>query len=285
MTATDAAPLGCEALRATLLDGGLPEVPIDDWIAAEPKEPAKLGEDRRRYGVFWALARALIDGIPKKPARKPAEAKAAETIHEHARGSRTRFLSAHVEDVYAALTHDFSRFIRVEDLVFEAANAFPGLTPTRAEIGRETGSLQRDKDGLEIDQGLLLSHVLGCERSGLHLCHAMLLPRPDSDGHLQRFIVEGAIDLGCVRVERRGLTAYLTAANPRYLNAEDATTLDKMEIAVDIAILDPATKVAVMRGGEVDHPKYRGQRIFGAYDPPRESQAIARKRHRHRRQE
>ena len=37
-----------------------------------------------------------------------------------------------------------------------------------------------------------------------------------------------------------------------------------MEIAVDVAILDPATRVAVVRGGEVDHPKYRGQRIFGA---------------------
>ena len=78
------------------------------------------------------------------------------------------------------------------------------------------------------------------------------------------FIVDGAIDLGAVRVERRGVAAHLTAANPRYLNAEDGTTLDKMEIAVDIAILDPATKIAVIRGGEVDHPKYRGQRIFGA---------------------
>ena len=37
-----------------------------------------------------------------------------------------------------------------------------------------------------------------------------------------------------------------------------------MEIAVDVAILDPATEIAVLRGGEVDHPKYRGKRIFGA---------------------
>jgi len=264
VTAVGAAPLSCGALRATLRDGGLPAPAIDDWIAAEPKAPGQFGEDRRRYAIFWALAHALIEGLPRKSARKPDEAKAAEAIYERARASRASFLGAHAEEVYAALTNDFSRFIRVENLVFAAADAFPGLTPTRAEIERESGALQRDKDGLEIDQGLLLSHILGRERSGLHLCHAMLLPRPDTDEHLQRFIVEGAIDLGAVRVERRGVAAFLTTANPRYLNAEDETTLDKMEIAVDIAILDPATKVAVMRGREVDHPRYRGQRIFGA---------------------
>jgi (3,5-dihydroxyphenyl)acetyl-CoA 1,2-dioxygenase len=264
LTATGAAPLSREALAATLSDGGLPAAAVNDWIAAEPKAPGAFGEDRRRYAIFWALARALIEGVPGKAARKPAEAKAAEAIHERARASRARFLGAHAEQVHAALTHDFSRFIRVEDLVFAAAEAFPGLTPTRAELEREASALQRDKDGLEIDQGLLISHILGEKRSGLHLCHAMLLPRPDSGEHLQRFIAEGAIDLGSVRVERRGLAACLTAANPRYLNAEDQTTLARMEIAVDVAILDPATKIAVMRGGEVDHPKYRGQRIFGA---------------------
>jgi (3,5-dihydroxyphenyl)acetyl-CoA 1,2-dioxygenase len=258
------APLSPEALGATLGDGGLPAPAIDDWIAAEPKAPGEFSQDRRRYATFWALARALIEGLPGKPARKPAEAKAADAIHQRARASRANFLGAHAEEVYAALTSDFSRFIRVEDLVFAAAEAFPGLTPTRAELEREASALQRDKEGLEIDQGLFLSHILGVKRSGLHLCHAMLLPRPDSDEHLQRFIVEGAIDLGAVRVERRGVAACLTAANPRYLNAEDQTTLARMEIAVDVAILDPATKIAVVRGGEVEHPKYRGQRIFGA---------------------
>ena len=37
-----------------------------------------------------------------------------------------------------------------------------------------------------------------------------------------------------------------------------------METAVDVAILDPATDIAVLRGGGVDHPKYRGRRLFGA---------------------
>ena len=37
-----------------------------------------------------------------------------------------------------------------------------------------------------------------------------------------------------------------------------------MEVAVDVAILDPASEIMVMRGGPVDHRKYQGRRIFGA---------------------
>ena len=37
-----------------------------------------------------------------------------------------------------------------------------------------------------------------------------------------------------------------------------------MEIGVDVAILDTASDIAVLRGGVVDHPKYRGRRIFGS---------------------
>jgi thioesterase DpgC len=53
-------------------------------------------------------------------------------------------------------------------------------------------------------------------------------------------------------------------ANARFLNAEDETTLERTELAVDLAILDPATDIAVIRGGPLEHPKYRGRRAFGA---------------------
>ncbi len=52
--------------------------------------------------------------------------------------------------------------------------------------------------------------------------------------------------------------------NPRFLNAEDDTTLAETEIAVDVATLDRTTEIAVMRGVAVDNEKYRGKRIFGA---------------------
>jgi len=250
--------------RGVLRAGGIPDAAIEAWLAAVPQTSGVFSEDERRYGVFWRVCDELIARLPKKPDRAAAQAAAAELIFRDARASRERFLRAHAESVYAACTHDYARFVRVEALVYVAADTIPGLAPTWAQVAAEAALLQRDKDGREIDQGLLLSHILGHERAGRHLCHAMLLPRPESAEHLARFARDGVVDLGGARIERRGRAAYLTAQNPRYLNAEDNTTIDAMEIAVDVAILDPASDIAVLRGGPVEHPKYRGRNIFGA---------------------
>jgi len=250
-------------LSALLRGAGLTEPAIGAWLGVEPEATGDFAEDRHRYAAFWLHSERLIGELPKKAARRPAEAQAADAIRERSRAARDRFLRAHGEAIYASITLGFSRFMRVEELVFAAAEAFPGLAPTREQVAAEAGIIQRDKDGIEIDQGILLSHFLGQERTGNHLCHAMLLPRRESAEQLARFSVDGMVDLGAVRVERRGKAAHLFASNPRYLNAEDQTTLDAMEIAVDVAILDPGSEVAVLQGGTVEHPKYRGRRVFG----------------------
>src|SRR6516162_5800436 len=154
-----------------------------------------------------------------------------------------------------------ARFVRVEELLFAAADAFPGLVPKRVQIAAEEDTLQRDKDGLEIDQGILISHVLAHDQSGRHLCHAMLLPRPESQEALAKLATDDALDLGAVRLERHGRAIHLIMSNPRFLNAEDQTTIDAMEVGVDVAILDPESDIAVLRGGPVDHPKYAGFRV------------------------
>ena len=142
--------------------------------------------------------------------------------------------------------------------------AVPGLTPTAAQVAAEAEHLQGEKDGVEIDQGIFLAHVLASETAGRHLCHAMLLPRRETAEHLQKFAADGRIDFGKVLIERRGKAAIVTSKNARFLNAEDDTTLDAMETAVDVAILDAKTDIAVLRGGDVEHPKYRGKKLFGA---------------------
>ena len=251
-------------IAARVSAAGLDPSAVEAWLAAEPDGIAGFDEDRRRYSEFWRLSDALIERLPKKPARSTAEANATEAIRCQAREARERFLRAHVEACYAGITHGFSCFVRVEDLVFAAADAVPGLVPARRQIAAETDTLQRDKDGLEIDQGIFLCHVLAHERAGQHLCHAMLLPRPESEEQLARLDKGGVVDLGPARVERRGRAAYLEASNPRHLNAEDQTTLDAMEIAVDVATLDPKTDVGVLRGGPVQHPKYGGRHVFGS---------------------
>jgi enoyl-CoA hydratase/carnithine racemase len=63
-------------------------------------------------------------------------------------------------------------------------------------------------------------------------------------------------------VERRGKASFVTLRHPRFLNAEDELTIDEMEIAIDLATLDIETSIAVFRGDFVEHPKYKGRRIF-----------------------
>jgi (3,5-dihydroxyphenyl)acetyl-CoA 1,2-dioxygenase len=252
------------AANADLQTGALPQKDVDEWLAGEPRRASDLVGDRERFSAFWHDAARLIERLPRKPARDPAQAQAAQAIHQRTRDARELFLRAHAAAVYSAVTHRMTRFVRVEDLLFAAADAFPCLTPTRAQITAETDTPQRDKDGLETDQGILISHILGQERAGLHLCHAMLLPHPRTQDALTKFAASGMLDLGAVRLERRGRVVHLIMSNPRYLNAEDQTTIDAMEIGVDVATLDPASDIAVLRGDVVDHPKYRGRRIFGS---------------------
>jgi thioesterase DpgC len=249
--------------RSILQAAGVPGMAIEAWLGALPAGTGVFAEDARSHGVFWRVCDELIGHLPAKPARTPGQAKAADAILSRAREMRERFLRAHVEPVYAAVSHDYTRFVRLEELVFAAADVAPGLVPTRQQVAAEAERLQRDKDGREIDQGILLAHILAHERAGRHLCHAMLLPRPEARQHLARLAADGVVDLGPARVERRGRAVHLTAGNPRYLNAEDQTTLDAMEIAVDVATLGGGD-IAVLRGGTVDHPKYRGRHIFGA---------------------
>lgn len=180
------------------------------------------------------------------------------------RPSRERFLRDNIEAVYHTLTDGMTRFVRLEELVRCAAEAYPGLVPTQAELAAEALRPLKHKQGLEIDQSLLIAHILGDARCGTHLCHAMLLPRRESAAALVTLDAQGFVDLGPVRVERHGRAAHLLSTNLQYLNAEDQGTINAMEIGVDTAILDPHTDIAVLRGQPVGHPKYAGRRIFGA---------------------
>ncbi len=180
------------------------------------------------------------------------------------RPARDRFLRENVEAVYHNLTDGLSRFVHVEDLVRDAAEAYPGLVPTREQLAAESGRPLKDKEGWETDQSLLLAHVLADPRCGTHLCHAMLLPRPETAAALATLAAQGFLDLGPVRLERHGRAVHLLSSNPRYLNAEDQGTIDAMEIGVDVATLDPGTEIAVLRGQPVEHAKYTGRRLFGA---------------------
>ena len=247
-----------------LTTAGLSDQEARAWLQAEAHPTTDFADDCTCFAAFWQKSARLLARLPPPARRNEGERAAAQTIEDAARAARSRFLATHGEAVYDALTHGRTRFVRVEQLVTEAARHFPGLVPASQEIAAEDGLLQKEKAGLEIDQGIFLSAMLRGERSGRHLCQAMLLPRPEAEALMAEFTRTGTVELAGASIVRRGKAAVVTLKNPRFLNAEDQSTIDGTEICVDLALLDPATEVAVLRGALAEHPKYRGRRIFGA---------------------
>jgi thioesterase DpgC len=188
----------------------------------------------------------------------------ATTTRFDSPAERTDFLRRHTEEAYSELTDGCHEAVRVEELVYRAAERFPGLVPSRAEMEAERALPQARKRGAELDQGVFLSHVLASPRPGRHLVHAMLRPRPEALGRLDEFRRAGRADLGVVHVERRGAVGYVELRNLRYLNAEDDAATAALEMGVDLVLLDPDVEVGVLRGGVVDHPRHAGRRIFNS---------------------
>ena len=161
-------------------------------------------------------------------------------------------------DVYDGLTEGRARFLRVDELCRLAVQA-GHLADPAADAGRPL----KEKKQLELAQGAFLAQILADPACGMHLCHAMLLPFASSS-QLEAFRKSGKASFPGATLQRKGKASVLTMRNPGYLNAEDETTLAGMETAVDLALLDPATEVCVLRGGTVTHRKHAGRRLFGA---------------------
>ncbi len=210
-----------------------------------------------------ANARELA-ALPPKPQRDPEQQRAAEALLAEGRAARESFTARHAAEIYERLTAGYTRFLRVRELVYAAAVEWPGLVPTEAEVGAERERPQKDKDGVEIDQGIFLAHVLAQPLAGRHLMWSMQRPRADSVALLDDFQRTGAADLGTARVDRQGNVGHVTLQNHAYLNAEDDDSNAAVERAVDLVLLDPQIQVGVLRGGPATHPKYEGRRIFGS---------------------
>jgi thioesterase DpgC len=242
----------------------LSDLEVAECCAAMPLVLGNYDADLETHTRYWTRTSQLVARLPGKAKRSDAEQEAAKIIQATARASRDRFLGQHAVRMFDTLTNDRTRFLRVPELVAAAGKLCPGLLPSDAQLASESNAIQSEKDGLEIDQGIFLSHVLANRDSGTHLCHAMLLPKAESRDHAVRFQATGKLDLGTVRLARDAQIVRVTTSNPNYLNAEDATTLDNMEVAVDVATLDPNSNVVVIRGDHATHAKYAGRRVFGA---------------------
>lgn len=223
-----------------------------------------LAEDCQKAGASYRAGNALLSGWPGKTGRDANQTKAAEIVKGILRKVRNYVGGTYREQIYSRITGGYKRHVRAEELVYAAAEMCPGLCPSRKEVETELKLPLAEKEGVEQAQGDFMAHVLADPMTGNHLLHGMLRPLPQSRDSLERFKKEGRLDLGTVQLERRGPFACVLFNNTRYLNAEDDTTLIPAEIAVDAALLDDEAGAGLLRGNPVDHPKYKGRRIFSS---------------------
>ncbi|MFC4535476.1 (3,5-dihydroxyphenyl)acetyl-CoA 1,2-dioxygenase DpgC [Sphaerisporangium dianthi] len=236
----------------------------DPWSGAATVFTGALLADADALMTHAAEVDELLAGLPPKAERGPDQRRLADEALTQRRRARHGFLRLHAEQVYEELTGGLRERLRLPELVFAAADAFPGLAPTREQMAAEREFAQAGKDGLEIDQGIFFHAVLGSPRAGHHLLDSMLCPTRRARSLLAEWRRTGSAVLGTLRLERLGQAAHITLANGRFLNAEDDQLIDDMETAVDLVLLDDQVKVGVLRGGQMTHPRYQGRRVFCA---------------------
>ena len=223
---------------------------------AEPVLGASLARDAELAAKYFTELETLLQ------AGKPAERAA---LRAQALAVKEKFFRRHVAALYDEATDHGARFLRVGELLMAVASRYPALLPNREQIDAERALMQQSaKRGYELEQGLFVAQVLADERCGLHLIHVMLKPKGDALERIGEFRKTGIIDLGEAKVERKGKIGHVTLLNSKFLNAEDDRATAALETAIDLALLDDAIEVGVLRGGTVQHPKYQGRRIFNA---------------------
>ena len=249
---------------AVLARAGLPAAEVAGWSASALGPQDSFPAAAEAVSAFLVRGQALARRLPAPAACTADERAAREVIGGAMNGTREHFLLAHTAALYDALTAGRTRPLRLGELVAQAATLVPGLVPSPAEMDAERGRALPDKEGIEFAHGLLISHVLALPGPGRHLIGAMLQPTAAAFEHFGELRDSGTADLGPVRVTRQGRAGILELSNPRYLNAEDETTLAATECGIDLILLDPAIEVGVFRGGVTQHPRYRDMRVFGA---------------------
>ena len=207
---------------------------------------------------------ARLLSMPARRDRDAVTMRDAETLHETARDLRTKFMRLHAEAVYDHLTAMRTRMMRIDELIDLAGQQFGGLTPSADLLLAERERCQKEKEGWDVDLGIVMRGFLSVPSIGTHLIDAMLMPMAGAIELLDDFRKDGFVNLDSVLIKRQGNAAYVTLNRPDVLNAENHQLLRDLELAVDLALLDDEVRVGVLRGGQMRHQKYRGKRVFCA---------------------
>ncbi|MEU5716252.1 (3,5-dihydroxyphenyl)acetyl-CoA 1,2-dioxygenase DpgC [Streptomyces sp. NPDC020403] len=231
---------------------------------AAPPLGGTLEEDASVLAEQTERAERILARLPAPADRDAGQRNRTAAVFDSCRHIREQFMRRHTDAVYDALTDGRTRRHRLTELVFAAAERFPGLVPDRGQMDEENARPQAHKEGREIDQGIFLRGILRSPTAGAHLTDTMLMASPRALALIDRYRRDGRADLGPVLLERRAAAGHLTVRNPHCLNAEDNALVDAMETAVDLVLLDERTHVGVLRGDVMTHPRYAGRRVFSA---------------------
>lgn len=233
-------------------------------LTAAPSLCGDAQADAQVLASYAQIGDVFLRSLGPKAQRTEKDREAAATVHEQCRGLRRRFMALHADWLYDLLTNRRTLGKTLSELAYAAAERCPGLAPTAAQIAAERSHRQSDKEGYEIDQGILFHGFLRAPQAGAHIMETALRPTPRALRLLESFRKDQTLNLGSVAIERRGGAAYVTMNNGDCLNAEDDRLVEDMETAVDLALLDDEVRVGVLRGGLMTHPRYAGRRVFCA---------------------
>ncbi|WP_371789875.1 enoyl-CoA hydratase/isomerase family protein [Streptomyces sp. NBC_01471] len=242
---------------STTAEGGQPP-------ATPPPLTGLFDTDRELVTARLRSAAEQLAAMPSPRRRSPADNTRAQRTHDAARQVRTDFLDLHAERVYDTLTAGRTAHLRLAELARTAGREFPGLAPSARQMADEAGRIQSEKEGWEIDQGILFRALLRAPGPGAHLMESMLRPTPRALELLPGFRETGEVILKAARLERRRSAGFVTITNDHCLNAEDNQHVVDLETLVDLVLLDPQVRVGVLRGGFMTHPRYAGRRVFSA---------------------
>jgi (3,5-dihydroxyphenyl)acetyl-CoA 1,2-dioxygenase len=219
----------------------------------EPKITHNFAKDKMIFSNFW-----------KECIKENSHIKNRKEIRSVIEITKKIFLKTYASNIYNEITNNKNKFVKIDELVSSANVIVPCLTPTKEDLIIENKKFLKDKDGLETDQGIFLSSVLSNQSEGNHLCHAMLLPTNLALEKKEEYNSTNKAKFDGASVEKFGKYVVVTLENEEYLNAEDERTLTPLEAAIDLALLDENSEIAILRGEKVKHPKYTDRRIFGA---------------------
>jgi thioesterase DpgC len=237
---------------------------MEGWRSDSPVMTGLLEADTRTMTGYIQVGEDFLSALPKKPQRTEKEQRLAGRILDACRNVRSRFMRTHNLQIYDSLTQNRSKQLRLAKLATAAAENFPHLVPTELQIAKELENIQLHKDGREIDQGIFFGALLQSPAIGIDIATSMRKPTSTALSFLDEFSQTGRLELHSVSIVRQAQASHITIQNEQFLNAEDNALTEDLETAVDLALLDDKTRVGVLRGGVMTHPRYAGRRVFSA---------------------